>query len=124
MSNTVLIVDDAGFMRTMLRDILEEMGLNVVAEAADGVQAIKEFRRLQPDIVLLDTTLPDTDSLETLAEILTIDPQALVVMITPLGQRNQVLSAIKAGARDFLIKPFDEPRVTATLQHILQTVPL
>ena len=120
MGITVLIVDDADFMRAMLRDILEDMGLKVVGEAADAKSALKEYRRLEPDLVMLDTTLPDTDGIEALQGILAANPEAQVVMVSPLGQRDLVLAAIKAGARDFVIKPFDEPRIIATLQHILQ----
>ncbi len=123
MGITVLIVDDADFMRAMLRDILEDMGLKVVGEAADAKSALKEYRRLEPDLVMLDTTLPDTDGIEALQGILAANPEAQVVMVSPLGQRDLVLAAIKAGARDFVIKPFDEPRIIATLQHILQTSP-
>ncbi len=123
MGITVLIVDDADFMRAMLRDILEEMGLKVVAEAADAGSALKEYRRLNPHLVMLDTTLPDAEGLEALQGLLASDPQAQIVMVSPLGQRDLVLAAIKAGARDFIIKPFDAPRITATVQHILQTSP-
>ena len=112
MSNTVLIVDDAEFMRVMLRDILEDMNLVVAGEAADGQEAVQQYAKLDPDLVLLDITMPNTDGLEALSQILALDPQAQVVMITALGQKQQVLSAIKAGARDFIIKPFDQERVT------------
>ncbi len=124
LSNTVLIVDDADFMRAMLKDILEGMGLDIVGEACDAESAIQEFRSLHPDLVLLDTTLPDVEGLEALTGILATDPEAQVIMVTPLGQRDTVLAAIKAGARDFIIKPFDEPMVATTIQHTLQTCPL
>lgn len=123
MGHTVLIVDDADFMRAMLRDILENMGLKVVAEACDADGAIKEYRRLRPDLVMLDTTLPDADGLEGLTGILASDPEARVVLVASLGQRSLVLSGIKAGARDFIIKPFDEPRVIATVSQLLQGCP-
>lgn len=119
MSNTVLIVDDAEFMRVMLRDILEDMDLVVAGEAADGQEAVRQYAKLDPDLVLLDITMPNTDGLEALSQILALDPQAQVVMITALGQKQQVLSAIKAGARDFIIKPFDQERVTETINRLL-----
>ena len=119
MSNTVLIVDDAEFMRVMLRDILEDMNLVVAGEAADGQEAVQQYAKLDPDLVLLDITMPNTDGLEALSQILALDPQAQVVMITALGQKQQVLSAIKAGARDFIIKPFDQERVTETINRLL-----
>jgi len=116
---TVLIVDDADFMREMLRDIVGEMSLSIVAEAANGSEAVALYRQLHPDLVLLDITMPVMDGNEALQAILKHDPEANVVMITALGQKDQVLSAIKAGARDFIIKPFDQERVQSTLERIL-----
>ena len=119
MSNTVLIVDDADFMRMMLRDIVEDMGMEVGAEAQDGAQAIKQYQQKKTDLVLLDITMPVMDGLDALREIIKQDPEANVVMITALGQKDQVLACIKAGARDFIIKPFDQERVTETLDHLM-----
>lgn len=121
MSNTVLIVDDADFMRMMLRDVVEDMGLNVVDEAGDGSQAIQSYKQHQPDLVLLDITMPVMDGLESLRQIMNHDSAATVVMITALGQKEQVLACIKAGAKDFIIKPFDQERVTDTLERHLPT---
>jgi two-component system chemotaxis response regulator CheY len=121
LGHTVLIVDDAEFMRAMLREIVEEMELDVAAEAADGDEAVQLYHRHQPDLVLLDITMPGKDGTEALQDILAADPEATVVMITALGQKEQVLSSIKAGARDFIIKPFDTERVQDTLQRILPT---
>ena len=118
MSNTVLIVDDAEFMRVMLKDIVEEMDWQVVGEAADGTESIDLYRTLNPDLVLMDITMPQMDGVEALQAILAEDPTAAVVMITALGQKDLVLSAIKAGARDFIIKPFDVERVQETLQRL------
>ncbi len=119
MAHTVLIVDDAEFMRVMLREIVEDMDLTVTGEAGDGRQAIELYSQLQPDLVLMDITMPVMDGNLALKAILASDPAASVVMITALGQKEQVLSAIKAGARDFIIKPFDQERVQATLNRIL-----
>ena len=124
MGNTVLIVDDAEFMRVMLREILEDMDLVVIAEASNGVEAIEKFRQSRPELVLMDITMPTMDGIEALGVILKEDPQALVVMITALGQKDQVLSAIKAGARDFIIKPFDQERVQDTLSRLLPACPV
>ncbi len=118
LSNTVLIVDDADFMRVMLKEIVEDMGWKVVAEAADGVEAVTAWRRSRPDIVLLDITMPNQDGYQALEAILGEEPQAQVVMISALGQKDQVLAAIKAGARDFIIKPFDHERVQETLARL------
>lgn len=119
MSHAVLIVDDAEFTRAMLREIVQELGWTVVAEAGDGPDAVALHARLNPDLVLLDITMPTMDGNEALAAILARDPQAQVVMITALGQKEQVLTAIKLGARDFIIKPFDPERVAATLTRLL-----
>jgi len=121
LGSTVLIVDDAEFMRVMLRDIVEDMGLVVVGEAGDGEEAVKQFERLRPDLVLLDITMPTLDGTEALKDILNVDGDARVIMITALGQKEQVIAALKAGARDFIIKPFDQERVTETLEHLLAT---
>ena len=111
-------------MRVMLREILEDMDLVVTAEASNGIEAIEEFRRSQPDLVLMDITMPKMDGIEALGSIIKENPQALVVMITALGQKDQVLSAIKAGARDFIIKPFDQERVQDTLARLMPPVPV
>ena len=120
LGHTVLIVDDAEFMRVMLRDIVEDMDLTVVGEAQDGAEAIDLFRRENPDLVLLDITMPTMDGTEALAAILQENAEALVVMVTALGQKDQVLTAIKAGARDFIIKPFDQERVQETISRLLR----
>ena len=119
MSNAVLIVDDAEFMRMMLRDIVEDMGMDVVAEAANGLEAFEEYQNNKPDLVLLDITMPVVDGLEALKKIIHLEPKANVVMITALGQKDQVLACIKAGAQDFIIKPFDQERVVETLDHLM-----
>ena len=119
MSHAVLVVDDADFMRGILRDIVQALGWTVAAEAADGTQAIALYRQQKPDLVLLDITMPGMDGNEALQAILEHDPAARVVMITALGQKEQVLAAIKLGARDFVIKPFDTERVAATLTRLL-----
>lgn len=119
MGHTVLIVDDAEFMRVMLREIVEDMGFTVTGEASDGSEAVDMYRHLQPDLVLMDITMPQMDGTEALRAIMDFHPAAAVVMITALGQKDQVLTAIKAGARDFIIKPFDQERVQDTLERIL-----
>lgn len=124
MGNTILIVDDAEFMRVMLRDICSDMKLEVVGEAADGAQAVTMYGDLSPDLVLMDITMPNLDGTEALQQILAQDPTAQIVMITAMGQKEQVLTAIKSGARDFIIKPFDQERVTETLSRILSGQPV
>ena len=112
------------FMRTMLRQIIEDMEWTVSGEACDGQEAIDQYRLVKPDLVLLDITMPNLDGTEALKSILAEDPQAQIVMITALGQKDQVLNAIKTGARDFIIKPFDHERVSETLTRILSPSPV
>jgi two-component system chemotaxis response regulator CheY len=123
LGHTILIADDADFMRDMLRLIIEDMGWTVVGEAVDGREAINLYRKARPDLVLLDITMPKLDGIQALKAILEDDAQAQVVMITALGQKDQVLDSIKAGARDFIIKPFDHDRVVETLERILAPSP-
>jgi len=119
MQQTVIIADDAQFMRLMLKDILEDLGLTVVAEAADGHQAVAMYRKHQPDLTFLDITMPDLDGVAACREILADRPQARIVMISALGQKDEVLEAIRAGAGDFIIKPFEAERVEVTLRSLL-----
>jgi two-component system chemotaxis response regulator CheY len=107
----VLVVDDAAFMRKMLGDALSKGGHEVVGEAGNGVEAVDRFRDLKPDVTTLDITMPEKDGLAALKEILTLDPAARVVMCSALGQESKVLEAIKAGAKDFVVKPFQPDRV-------------
>ncbi|PID81908.1 two-component system response regulator [bacterium DOLJORAL78_65_58] len=124
MNHTVLIVDDADFMRMMLRDIVEEMGMKVIGEATNGAEAVEQFGALNPELVLLDITMPVMDGLEAVKQIMAANAEAAVVMITALGQKDQVLACIKAGALDFIIKPFDQERVTETLGRLLAPQPV
>ncbi len=124
MNHTVLIVDDADFMRMMLRDIVEEMGMKVIGEATNGAEAVEQFGALNPELVLLDITMPVMDGLEAVKQIMAADAEAAVVMITALGQKDQVLACVKAGALDFIIKPFDQERVTETLGRLLAPQPV
>jgi two-component system, chemotaxis family, chemotaxis protein CheY len=119
MDNTVLIADDAEFMRAMLREIVCEMGLTVAGEAGDGEQAVRLYRELKPDLVVLDITMPHLDGIGALKAIVAADPDANVIMISALGQKQKVLEAIKSGARDFLVKPFDPDRVRETVSRCL-----
>lgn len=120
MSNTVLIVDDAEFMRVMLKEILCDIGLNVVGEASDGRQAVELYHKLQPTLVAMDITMPVLDGIAALREIRAEHEDALVVMISALGQKEKVLESIQAGARDFIVKPFDQERVQATISRLLE----
>jgi two-component system, chemotaxis family, chemotaxis protein CheY len=107
----VLVVDDAAFMRKMVSDALATGGHEVVGEAGNGVEAIARFQELKPDLMTLDITMPEKDGLTALAEIVAADPSARVVMCSALGQESKVLEAIKLGAKDFVVKPFQPARV-------------
>ncbi len=107
----VLVVDDAAFMRKMLSDVLGKAGHEVVGEGANGNEALARFQELRPDIMTLDITMPEKDGLTALREILTVEPGARIVMCSALGQESKVLEAIKAGAKDLVVKPFQPDRV-------------
>ena len=107
----VLVVDDAAFMRKMVTDALTRGGHEIVGEAANGVEALVRFQELRPDVTTLDITMPEKDGLAALKEILSFDPTARVVMCSALGQESKVLESIKAGAKDFVVKPFQADRV-------------
>jgi two-component system, chemotaxis family, chemotaxis protein CheY len=107
----VLIVDDAAFMRKMLGDVLAKGGHEVIGEGANGTEAVAQYQALRPDIMTLDITMPEKDGLAALREILTLEPSAKVVMCSALGQESKVLEAIKSGAKDFVVKPFQPDRV-------------
>ena len=107
----VLVVDDAAFMRKMLGDVLAKAGHEVIGEGANGNEAVDQFQSLKPDIMTLDITMPEKDGLAALREILALDATAKIVMCSALGQESKVLEAIKAGAKDFVVKPFQPDRV-------------
>jgi len=107
----VLVVDDAAFMRKMVSDALSKGGHEVVGEAGDGVEAVAQYQALKPEVTTLDITMPEKDGLTALKEIIAIDPGARVIMCSALGQESKVLESIKAGAKDFVVKPFQPDRV-------------
>ena len=111
MGNKILIVDDAAFMRMMIKDILVKNGYEVVGEAQDGVEAVEKFRELRPDLVTMDITMPEMDGITALKKIREIDPNAKVIMCSAMGQQAMVIDAIQAGAKDFIVKPFQADRV-------------
>jgi two-component system, chemotaxis family, chemotaxis protein CheY len=107
----VLVVDDAAFMRKMVSDALTKGGHEVVGEAGNGVEAVSQYQALKPEVTTLDITMPEKDGLAALKEIIALDPSARVIMCSALGQESKVLESIKAGARDFVVKPFQADRV-------------
>ncbi len=115
----VLVVDDAAFMRKLLTDALVSGGHEVVGEAGDGNQAVSRWQELRPELTTLDITMPEKDGLAALAEIMAIDPSAKVIMCSALGQEGKVLEAVKLGAKDFVVKPFQPPRVLEAVDKAL-----
>lgn len=115
----ILVVDDAAFMRMMMKDILTKGGHEVVGEAEDGKQGVARYNEIRPDLVTLDITMPELDGLHALLAMKKIDPAARVIMVSAMGQQNVVVQAIKAGARDFVVKPFQPERVLDAVQKAL-----
>jgi two-component system chemotaxis response regulator CheY len=115
----VLVVDDAAFMRKMVTDALTAGGHEIVGEAGNGNEAFTQFQALKPDVMTLDITMPEKDGLAALKDILAFDPTAKVVMCSALGQESKVLESIKAGAKDFVVKPFQADRVNDAISKAL-----
>ena len=118
MSLKVLIVDDASFMRSMLKDILTSGGFELAGEATDGVEAVKKYRELQPDIVTMDIVMPLKSGIDAVKEIIEINKDAQIIMCSALGQESLVLEAINAGAKDYIIKPFDPEKVIEMVKRV------
>jgi len=119
MAYKILVVDDAAFMRMMIKDILTKNGFEVVGEAADGAQAVALYQELQPDLVTMDITMPEKDGITALKEIKAVNPSAKIIMCSAMGQQAMVIDAIQAGARDFIVKPFQADRVIEAINKVL-----
>ena len=129
MSHTVLVCDDAIFMRTMISDILSQAGYEIVGEAETGVQAVEKFKELKPDLVTMDIVMPDLvtmdivmpdmGGIDAVREIVQKDPGARILMCSAMGQQALVVEAIQAGAKDFVVKPFQPSRVLEAVQRVL-----
>lgn len=120
MAHTVLICDDALFMRSMIAGILEEAGFQVVGEAETGAQAIAKYRELKPDLVTMDIVMPDMGGIDAVRAIIKEFPDARILMCSAMGQQALVMEAIQAGARDFVVKPFQPSRVLEAVQRALK----
>ena len=114
----VLVVDDALFMRVRLKDILERNGFEVVGEGSNGIEAVERYKELNPDVVTLDITMPEMDGIEALQGIMNYDPKAKVIMCSAMGQQFMVLDAMKYGAKNFIVKPFQEEKIIETLSDL------
>jgi two-component system, chemotaxis family, chemotaxis protein CheY len=118
-SRTVLVCDDALFMRTMVKDILSQAGFTVVGEAENGQQAVEQYKKLKPDLVTMDIIMPEMGGIEAVKKIMEVDPQARILMCSAMGQQALVLEAIQVGAKDFVVKPFQPSRVLEAVQRVL-----
>ncbi len=119
MGKNILIVDDAAFMRMMVKDILVKNGFIVVGEAQDGMEAVEKYKELSPDLVTMDITMPEMDGIAALKQIKEINSDAKVIMCSAMGQQAMVIDAIQAGAKDFIVKPFQAERVIEAIQKAL-----
>lgn len=116
---TILIVDDAKFMRTLVKDALVPRGHEVIGEAENGNQAVELYKKLKPDLVTMDITMREKDGIQAAEEILKLDPGARIVMVTALGQENLLTRAIKIGVKDFVVKPFPPERLQKAAEKAL-----
>jgi two-component system chemotaxis response regulator CheY len=117
-----LIVDDASFMRVVLKDILISHGLaSQIYEAGDGLAAVEAYKQFKPDVVTMDINMPKADGVQALQSILRINPRAKVVMVTAVEQKHVVQDAMKAGARDYVVKPFDRANVALVISKVIRS---
>lgn len=115
----ILLVDDAAIMRMMLQEILEDAGHKIVGEAENGQEGFEKYKELKPDIVLMDITMPTVDGIKSVQMIKEFDKDAKIIMCSSMGQKELVLKAIKLGAKDFIIKPFQDKRVVESVNRVL-----
>ena len=119
MAKNILVVDDAAFMRMMIKDILTKNGYNVGGEAVNGADAIIKYKELKPDLVTMDITMPEMDGIQALKGIKAADPNAKVIMCSAMGQQAMVIESIQAGAKDFIVKPFQPDRVLEAVKKVV-----
>ena len=120
-ASRILVVDDASFMRSVLKDIIKSNGLaSEIFEAGDGIEGVKAFQKIKPDLVTMDVNMPRADGIQALRAILKIDPQAKVIMITSVEEKHIVQDAIKLGARDYVVKPFDRSNVPLVINKVIR----
>lgn len=119
MSKKVMIVDDAAFMRMMLKDILTKNGYTVIGEAENGAKALEKFSELEPDLIIMDITMPEMDGIQAVKKIKSTNSQANIIMCSAMGQQAMVIEAIQAGASDFIVKPFQAERVLEAVKKVI-----
>jgi len=115
----ILIVDDAAFMRMMIKDILVKNGYTVVGEAENGAKAVEKFKELEPDLVIMDITMPEMDGIQAVKQIREVKSDAKIIMCSAMGQQAMVIESIQAGARDFIVKPFQADRVLEAVKKVI-----
>ena len=120
-ASRILVVDDASFMRSVLKDIIKTNGLaSEIFEAGDGIEGVKAYQKIKPDLVTMDVNMPKADGIQALRAILKINPQAKVIMITSVEEKHIVQDAIKLGARDYVVKPFDRSNVPLVINKVIR----
>ncbi|MCR4781985.1 MAG: response regulator [Lachnospiraceae bacterium] len=119
MAKNVMVVDDAAFMRMMIKDILSKNGYNIVGEAENGKKAVDTYAECKPDLVLMDITMPEMDGIQALKAIRENDPNASIIMCSAMGQQAMVIEAIQSGAKDFIVKPFQAERVLEAVKKVI-----
>jgi two-component system chemotaxis response regulator CheY len=120
MAVRILIVDDAIFMRKMIGDILRKEGYEICGEAENGIEAIKKYKELKPDLVTMDIIMPDMSGIDAVQEIVNSDTSAKILMVSAMGQQSLVVEAIQKGAKDYVIKPFQPSRVLEAVERVLK----
>lgn len=119
---TFVVIDDAVFMRTLLKKMIAEVeNYSIVGEGSNGYEAIEQAKKNQPNVMTLDITMPDMDGIKAVKEILRVSPDTKILMVSAMGQQSMVIEAIKLGARDFVVKPFEKSRVLQAIKNILST---
>lgn len=116
---SILIVDDAAFMRMMIKDILSKNGYTVIAEAENGIKAIEKYKEVNPDLVIMDITMPEMDGIQAVKQIKQLNDAAKIIMCSAMGQQAMVIESIQAGARDFIVKPFQAERVIEAVRKVV-----
>lgn len=119
MGKSILIVDDAAFMRMMIKDILTKNGYEVIGEAENGGKALEKYKELSPDLVIMDITMPEVDGIQAVKDIKKVNADAKIIMCSAMGQQAMVIESIQAGAKDFIVKPFQAERVVEAVRKVL-----
>ncbi|HHX77617.1 MAG TPA: response regulator [Firmicutes bacterium] len=119
MAQRILVTDDTAFMRMTLKNILQKNGYEIAGEAEDGIQAVEKYQQIKPDLVTMDITMPNMDGITAIKEIMKIDSNAKIVVCSAMGQKSLVIDALSAGAKDFIVKPFQPDRILDAVRRVL-----